>query len=385
MNTRQRSCFTDGHETADKTVAAAAGSINSRVFAVGLGTPDQLNPGTLSDVANGTGGYVLLTGNPGPDDQIRLQKYFAQVLAGATNAAIVVDPDGFVPFGGKVEIPFDLTEADIRADVIVLSDAASAFTMRLITPDGNVLRAGDPGVEELVADTYRFMRVTPTVAAPGGNAGRWTAVLAIDKRRVRGWLARLRKRLDNNERADEILKRVMTAMEVHGLPFTLTVQARSALHLNVDLTQQSRRPGEPGLLRASLTDSGIPLVVGARVDAHVTRPDGSAVVVTCQPDESGYSAMIPTSVAGAYDVRVVAEGDDLRGQRFTREELRSLAVWARGDEATPPTLGGGDDERTRWCELLRCLLEQDSIRESISRRDIDPDEILRCLKRVCRD
>lgn len=87
--------FTDGHETADKTIAAASTAVNSRVFAIGLGTPDQLNPGALSDIANGTGGYLLLTGNSGSDDQVRLQKYFAQVLAGVTNAAVVVDLDGY--------------------------------------------------------------------------------------------------------------------------------------------------------------------------------------------------------------------------------------------------------------------------------------------------
>ena len=75
--------------------------MNSRVFAIGLGTADQLNPGALSDIANGTGGYLLLTGNPGVDDQLLLQKYFAQVLAGATNAAIVVDPAGFVPSAAR--------------------------------------------------------------------------------------------------------------------------------------------------------------------------------------------------------------------------------------------------------------------------------------------
>ena len=112
--------FTDGNETAEHTIAQAAASVNSRVFAIGLGTADQLNPGALSDIANGTGGYLLLTGNPGVDDQLLLQKYFAQVLAGATNAAIVVDPAGFVPVGGKAVVPFDLTDADIRADVLLL-------------------------------------------------------------------------------------------------------------------------------------------------------------------------------------------------------------------------------------------------------------------------
>lgn len=103
--------FTDGNETAEHTIAQAAASVNSRVFAIGLGTADQLNPGALSDIADGTGGYLLLTGNPGVDDQLLLQKYFAQVLAGATNSAVVVDPDGFVPLGGKVVVPLTLTEA----------------------------------------------------------------------------------------------------------------------------------------------------------------------------------------------------------------------------------------------------------------------------------
>lgn len=98
--------FTDGHETAEKTISQVASSISSRVYAVGLGTPDQLNPGALSAIANATGGYVLLTGNPGPDDTILLQKYFAQVIAGVTNNAIVVDPKGFVQVGDEAVVPY---------------------------------------------------------------------------------------------------------------------------------------------------------------------------------------------------------------------------------------------------------------------------------------
>jgi hypothetical protein len=56
--------FTDGHETADKTIAAVSSSIGSRVFAIGLGTADQLNPVALSDIANGTGGYLPLIVSP---------------------------------------------------------------------------------------------------------------------------------------------------------------------------------------------------------------------------------------------------------------------------------------------------------------------------------
>lgn len=377
--------FTDGHETADKTIAAAAAAVNSRVFAIGLGTPDQLDPGALSDLTAGTGGHLLLTGNPGPDDQIRLQKYFAQVLAGVTNAAIVVDPDGFVPIGGEARVPFHLTAADIRADVIVLAEAASAFSIRLEAPDGSVVFPGGSGAEEVVADTSRFVRIRPTDAAPTAADGRWTAVLRIDDRRLKAWIEQLRERLSagRDERAGQLLERVLGAIRTHGVPFTLSVQARSALRLGVELSQSTRQPGSTATLRATLTDSGIPLVASARVDAHVTGPDGSGVVVPLPLDEDRYVAAIPTPASGAYEVRVVAHGQDLRGAPFTREELRSLAVWARGDQRPPTVIDPSSGSRRRWCELLRCVLRQDGVRHILERNEIDPNAIAKCLGPIC--
>lgn len=94
--------FTDGHETEPKYISDVADLVTSKVFAVGLGTAEQLGPVALDDLVASTGGYLLLTGNPGPDDLLLLQKYFAQIIAGVTNSEIVVDPAGFVPVGGNV-------------------------------------------------------------------------------------------------------------------------------------------------------------------------------------------------------------------------------------------------------------------------------------------
>ena len=182
-----------------KTIAQASASVNSPVFAIGLGTADQLNPGALSDIANGTGGYLLLTGNPGPDDQLLLQKYFAQVLAGATNAAIVVDPDGFVPPGGKAVVPFELTDADIRADVLVLGEMASVFRVEIIAPDGTSIKAG-AGADETSGEAFRVLRVVPSdVLGGAAAAGQWQAVLSVDGRKVKSWLSRQRKRFGDSD------------------------------------------------------------------------------------------------------------------------------------------------------------------------------------------
>jgi len=381
--------FTDGHETADKTIAAAASSVNSRVFAIGLGTADQLNPGALADIANGTGGYLLLTGNPGPDDQLLLQKYFAQVLAGVTNSVIVVDPDGFVPLGGKVIVPFRLTAADIRADVLVLSEMARVFHIELIAPDGTTLTGGAGAVQD-VADTYRVLRVIPAdVLAPGAGAGEWQAVLTIDRHELDRWIRGLRERVGrpDHKRTDRIVEQTLNSIKNHGAPFSLTVQARSALRLTIALSQKSRLPGTSGELRAVLTDSGVPLSSSASVEAVVTAPDGTRSVVRLSEAEPGvFTVAVPTSVPGVYRVLVRAWGSDVRGTAFTREELRTLAVWARGDEAPPLVIDPRPvpERHLDACRLLLCLLENPGVRRLLEKNEVDPGSVVRCVKSSCR-
>jgi hypothetical protein len=377
--------FTDGHETADKTIAAVSSAIGSRVFAIGLGTADQLNPGALSDIADGTGGYLLLTGNPGADDQILLQKYFAQVLAGMTNAAVVVDPDGFVPVGGKVVVPFALTEADVRADVIVLAEMAEVFNIVIIAPDGSTLVAGS-GLDEVVAPTYRVLRVVPTQAVgPGATAGQWSVVLTVDGGRVEKWLSGFRERLVATEVPDagRVFERVVSRVTAHGVGFTLTVQARSGLHMTVSVAQASRRPGSTATITATLTDSGVPLTTPVTIAAEVVHPTGTVRVVHLTALEPGvYTGEVTTSVSGVYRALVRGTGVDLRGTPFTREELRTVAVWARGDDAPPVVINAGG-EGIDVCGLLRCLLSIDGLRRQLEVRDIDPDHVLRCVERSC--
>jgi hypothetical protein len=382
--------FTDGNETAERTIAQAAASINSKVFAIGLGTADQLNPGALSDIANGTGGYLLLTGNPGVDDQLLLQKYFAQVLAGATNAVIVVDPPTTVPPGGKAVVPFHLTDADIRADVLLLGEMAGVVQAEIVAPDGTSITAG-AGAEEAVGEAFRALRVIPGAAAGPPLAGTWQLVLSVDDRELKSFLARLRKRLGRTERGGRLFQQIVTAISTHGVPVTVSVQARSALRMGVEVSQTSRIPGTPGHVRAILTDSGIPLTGTSRVTAEVTSPSGQATVSTLTQTAPGnFTGTVPTTTSGVYRVLVRAHGTDHHGVRFTREELRTVAVWAAGD--TRPALPGGSTEPGGHpegggldaCALLTCLLAQDGIRQLMKRHEIDPDEVAACVKRACR-
>jgi hypothetical protein len=367
--------FTDGHETASKRISEIGDLLGERVFAIGLGTADQLNPGALDDLVSGNGGYLLLTGNPGPDDQILLQKYFAQVLAGATNTAIVVDPDGFVPLGGEAVVPYDLTASDVRADVIVLSPAADAISVTLEAPDGSMIGGSTGGVVEVERAHHRILRTTiPVAGVPTAGAGRWQAHLKVDQGLLKRWIGELRER--------KLSEQTLAMLRTHGLPFTLTVQARSAVRLDVAVTQTSRRPGSSANVMATITDAGIPLGHTTAVEARVTRPGGSLTTVRLAELEDGiFGGTIDTPQPGIHRVLVHAAGSTLRGEPFTREELRTVAVWARGD--APPESPAGTPDGPDLCALIDCFLKDRGLERWARERNIDMEHLRECLKQGC--
>jgi hypothetical protein len=325
--------FTDGHETAAEYIADVAPLINDRVFAIGLGTAEQVQPAALNALTNGSGGYLLMTGDLGNTDLFRLSKYYLQVLAGVTNRDIVLDPDGFVLPGQVVKIPFRLNEADIESDVILLSDwPPSAFVFALETPNGDLV---DPsaitalGGEFVTGNGVSYYRMTlPVALGAGAHAGIWKAVIAI------------------NPRYD---KRV----PANGLRYSLCVQALSGIRLLGGLTQSSNEPGAAVTVRGVLSEYGVP--VGddrAHVQAEIEHPDGTTSIVPLFAIEAGvFETTFAASAAGVYAVRLLAKGKSMRGRPFTREHLLSAAIWKGGDQPVPT----GDGSEDAWCKLYRCI------------------------------
>lgn len=93
---------------------------------------------------------------------------------------------------------------------------------------------------------------------------------------------------------------------------------------------------------------------------------------------------VTTDVGGVYRVLVRGAGEDLRGQPFTREELRTVAVWARGDDPSPVVIDEGSSDGLEACELLRCLLAIAGVRDQLAHHKIDPGHVLRCVETACR-
>ena len=360
--------FTDGHETEAKYISEVADLINSTVFAVGLGTAEQLDPVALDDLVASTGGYLLLTGNAGSDDLLLLQKYFAQIIAGVSNNEIIVDPDGYVPLGGTAEVPFDLTEGDTRCDAIVLSPLADALEAVLVAPDGMVLDTTN-GVIMTRTPYDVVLRLALPSPATASTGGRWLVRLRVDKRRLRKLLSDLKKRKDTAG---------LNRMERHGVGFTATIQARSNVRLSVATSRPSRRPGSVAAVTATLTDFGIPLGSSGSVVARLDGPDGVSNLTLTEEEPGRYGALFPTKSAGVHRILVTARGQTLRGEPFTREQLRTLGVWSKGDDR-PPTSHDPGLAKPNLCDLLNCLLSGRSLEEAAKRAGIDLDEVRACL------
>ena len=135
-----------------------------RVYAIGLGTAEKINPATLEALTNDTGGYMLMTGDLGGDDFFRLAKYYLQIVAGVTNAEIVLDPEGWIAPGQTHRIPFNLNEADISADIILLSSNPTMIDFFLETPDGQIINpnvaSANPVMQHVLVDNVSYYRIT---------------------------------------------------------------------------------------------------------------------------------------------------------------------------------------------------------------------------------
>ncbi|MEH6471240.1 MAG: M14 family zinc carboxypeptidase [Halopseudomonas sp.] len=381
--------FTDGDETAAKYINQVTPLINERVFAIGLGTAEQIKPVALTALTNGTGGYLLLTGVVGPDDLFRLSKYYLQILAGVTNYDIVLDPEAAIKPGQVHRIPFYLNEADIGVDTILLGEANLPLVrFALETPAGDLIDPGvagvSPSIDFVSAQGVSFYRMSLPVpiGVAGASAGKWHAVLKVDEKYYKRYLATL---VDQPQWYQQVA--------AHGVRYSLSVQSYSGFRLQARLLQSSNQPGASLTVRAVLTEYGLP-VEGARaqVRAEFSRPDGTSGVLTLHeeaPATGIYVGDMVAALSGVYPFRVLVNATTMRGRAVTREHLLSGAVWQGGDTPPPGGRVDPDDDREKLCQLLGCLLSRKVIEPDLEKRlkeaGLNLDELRHCLKVCCRD
>lgn len=359
--------LTDGVENSARYIADVAPQINERTYAVGLGTPENTSAPALQAISGNHGGYLLITGAIAGDNRFRLQKYFLQILAGISNAEVVLDPNGVLAPEQEQRIPFQLTEADAGIDVILLTEHPDSVDFRLQTPNGTVLppwRAmAEPGMAWTLSEGIQYYRlVLPTELFEGryDQAGIWHALVSIGRPQAsspeEGEIGNADER---SAAADERSAGYDEGEETprRGLPYSILVHAYSNLSLRVSQAQSGLEPGARVTLEASLAESGIPAGLDASVWAEVTQPDGTTrTVQLVETDEGRFSAAFDTSLSGLYRCRVRASGRSHLGYPFHREQTVTAAVWKGGDaDAEKAGSGGGAKGKRRCCRFCRWL------------------------------
>ena len=356
--------LTDGHENRPRYLSEVSSLVNNRVFAIGLGTPEQIQPIALKALTNGSGGYMLMTGTLDADDPFRLAKYYLQILTGVTNDQVVLDPGGWLPFGGAEAIPFSLNEADHSVDAIVLSVYPQLIRVRLRSPSGQIFDQTHPSMRWTFGVRMGFYRFT--LPLPGAWAeegpGRWEILLDWKRNAGRTWERVSRKNA------------LVAGVSRKAIQFQALVHARSDLEMAATVEQDRNTPGARVSVRVRLTQYASIAVDGAKVLTSARFPDGAGHDLwLTELGDGAYEASFVASIAGVYVIRIRAEGRTLRNFAFTREAVRTAVVW-RGGDSPPPTKHGDG-----WCGVLRCLLESNAVDlELLKRLGIRPDLMMKC-------
>lgn len=428
--------LTDGKENRSRFIADVAPQINARTYAIGFGTPQNTSVPALQTISGNNGGFLLVTGSIGTGNRFLLQKYFLQILAGISNAEIVLDPDGELIRGAVHRIPFLLTEADAGFDAILLTPNADLVDFRLQTPTGQIIEpwraTAEPGMRFVLSNGVTYYRLAlPAQLRPDrfDQEGTWHALLTIGKPRLertvdtpsgvdrtilRGMTGRplsehtsLRRRLE----AQRAARAVAQVTEPRGpatellmaaddrrtptLPYSLIVHSYSSVTLSVSAEQSGFEPGARVRLQATVTQSGLPLD-GVALWADVTAPNGSeSSVVFTETSIAAFASSFEATAAGVYRFRVRARGSTRKGMLFTREHTVTVAVWRGGDrDAEMSANPGGSigevlrEHDARWCALMTCALSEGGavmpeLENRLRAAGLDVDHLRKCLHRYC--
>ena len=300
--------MTDGIENRARYIADVAPQINEATYALGLGTPQNTSAAALQTISGNNGGFLLITGAIGTDNRFLLQKYFLQILAGVSNADVVLDPEGELSPGRVHRIPFQLTRADAGVDVILLTPSTQIVDFRVQTPSGLIIEPwramSEPGMRYVLStgvSYYRLVLPTELQADRFDQGGTWQALLTLGRPRLErtpdtqdgvdhGILRRIdarpsRGQLSLRRRAGAQRHALLAAHELpqaaapsnaaiapsaapgaapRTLPYSIIVHTYSNISLRARAEQSSYEPGAPSICRPTSHSPDFPCHVAAR-------------------------------------------------------------------------------------------------------------------------
>ena len=389
--------LTDGNENRTRFIAEVAGEINEFTYAVGLGQPQNVSAAALQTISGNNGGYLLITGEIDTENQFLLQKHFLQILAGISNAQVVLDPQGDLIPGRVERVPFQLTAADKGVEVILLTPETKIVDFRLQTPNGAIiepwLASSTPGMRFVLSQGVSYYRLTLPAELRDDRfdaGGTWHALLRIDKPRLQR--SESKDGVDRNIALKAMVPHIAGKNQrIRTVPYSIVVHSYSSLELETHVEQSGFEPGAVITVVASLAQAGIPMAGNARpnppsVWADVMRPHGSTTLALTANDDGQFEGRLTATVPGIYRFRIRAGGITAIGEPFTREKTLTAAVWRGGN--TPRT-DDVDFTREQLCKLLNCMLQPDGVigkklEKKLHAEGVDIDQLRKCLQTFCR-
>ncbi|WPP49290.1 tyrosinase family protein [Catalinimonas niigatensis] len=355
-------------------VNTAITDISADVYAVGLGSQGSVNDDVLGDIAE----YQLITGTMASDERLfLLTHYFVQILADVSNNDIVVDPIGRLFFDLKHEVEYHINEADMYADVIILSPFAPLITASIITPGGDVIQGSNGNAQHMVNandQLYRISMPALPASATGSHAGKWKVVLELSAESVReAW----KEIAENNQ---DLLKKLS---QYQSVPYSVIVQAYSDLNFEMAVDQSSKVAGAKINITATLSQYNV--AVEGDVKAKITYPNGKQKVIPLTAEGDGsYTSSFTGEHSGLYQIRCKAKGKSFAGSTFTREAVRTVSLY-RSQPIPPVNDEEGKESGEALCKIVDCFLSDKGIMTLLKKHEVDARRLRECLKKQCMD
>jgi hypothetical protein len=334
-----------------------------KIFAVGLGTGQDIDAAQLAQLSSGAGGHWNAVDPTQPGTAYQLMKYYTQIYMDLFDASTIKDPKAVIFPGQKHVYEFDILRGDVSAMVVTYDLGGLRLPFWLESPIGEIVDAGfvPPGFQMRsgFTATSRFLDYVLPLGAPARYAGRWKLIVMHDGKVCRGNPSKEHKGLgflpgDCGESKTPV-------------EYGFAIGVGSNFRLQAYLTGAPVKVGEPIRLTGVPTEAGLP-VEGCTVTVDAVAPGGQTWTNIVLKDDGAHDDgdaddgeyarnFTQTSVAGTYTFTFRASGFTRDGEPVNREAVRSKYV--EGTVKPPPTgdPGGGgigDD----CCKRLVTLLER---------------------------
>lgn len=298
--------ITDGRENESKYIRDVADLIKSNTYAVGIGSPENVNVTTLQNLTGNHGGYLLISGGLEGNNRFRLRKHFLQVLTSIEQKEIVYDPDGVLYPGQSVTFPFSISDLESSFDAILLSapNSSKLLSWHLLSPNGHKIDLENmhelENVDFKQNNSMSHFKVDLPLKTSEGRVvryGEWRAVIHHSGKKgskAVNYSFNVHARSDLNFRAH--------AYQPKGDPFRFKLEASAMQHVNLPVKNASVT------VEVSTSDNRIERFVLEKVG------DGS------------YSGEYYNAKTGVHHVRFISRGTTHKGTSFQRERTLSFPV-----------------------------------------------------------